>query len=409
MMMMTETPDTARTDAAIIREIRPAYLFIGGFLLLIWWLEYRAAATPVQPAFLAFSAVLVVHLTLYVLSTRVPDARRWLYLIAQGALVTLLLLLVSTPAVGLSLAVTMLAETLGVLGNTRTASLWSVGLALVYLSVSFVRMPTGEFWSLLGAFLPTAVFIVVAMVLINRQVAARAETQALADELERANRQLAAYAEQVQQLTRLAERRRIARDLHDTLAQGLAGTVLQLEAAQLYVSQGQHARAGEIISGALALTRDTLHDARAAIDDLRRQEGNKPDLIETIERAIEVFQARYGVECELIVAPGVAEQALNSALLADVDRVVQEALTNAGRHAEATSVSVLLDQDSGHLRVRVCDDGRGFDPGMPRPTGHYGLLGMRERAEWIGARLSVDSAAGHGTSITLMLPEDADA
>ena len=114
------------------------------------------------------------------------------------------------------------------------------------------------------------IFVVIYVTLYVRQMEAREKAQALAVELETANRQLTDYAARVEDLTIANERQRMARELHDTLSQGLAGLILQLEAAQAHLGQDHPAKAREIITDAMGQARRTLSEARRAIDDLRQ-------------------------------------------------------------------------------------------------------------------------------------------
>ena len=213
---------------------------------------------------------------------------------------------------------------------------------------------------------------------------------------------MAAYATQVEDLTRAAERQRMARELHDTLAQGLAGLILQLEAADSHADNGRLDRTQTIVQQAMSAARTILADARRAIDDLRSEDTIQRDLIAKIQDEAERFERSTGISCHLdLSTPPTVPQATSEHL----QRIVSESLSNIIRHAQASQVQITLQETSEGLRLVIQDDGSGFDPApaLARP-GHFGLIGMRERARLAGGALSIDSQPGQGTQIQLEVP-----
>src|SRR5689334_5255301 len=226
--------------------------------------------------------------------------------------------------------------------------------------------------------------------LITRQ---REHRAALAE----ANRKLAQYAATTEQLAVSQERNRLARDLHDTLAHSLSGVSVQLEAVQALWDVNADA-ARKMLDQATANTRSGLTEARRALQALRAKPLEDLGLVLALSTLAESVAARAGLNLDLDVhnhldhlAPEV-EQCIY--------RVAQEALTNVARHAGARSLRVALTHDNGALTLTISDDGRGFDPAAVNGT-HYGLKGLRERAEMIGATLEVSSRPEQGTSIQL--------
>jgi NarL family two-component system sensor histidine kinase YdfH len=239
------------------------------------------------------------------------------------------------------------------------------------------------------------------VLLYQRQVVARERTQALLRQLETARDELAAYAARVEDLTLLAERRRMARELHDTLAQGLAGLILQFEAVQMHLAGGRAERAGEIIDQAQARARSALRAARRAIDDLRATTDGAEDLYDSAQEQLARFTSATGIACEADIAP---LKTLPEALAAPALRTISEGLTNVARHSQARHVWVQALPVDHTMEIGVRDDGVGFDPAATGQVGHYGLLGLRERARLVGGRLEVTSAPGLGTALRLFLP-----
>ena len=245
-------------------------------------------------------------------------------------------------------------------------------------------------------------FVLLYVVLYVRQVRAREEAQALLLELESAHHQLQSYAERIQELTIDQERQRMARELHDTLVQGVAGLILKLEAADSHLEGGNIQRGQAVVQQAMQRARETLHDARRAIEALRPVALEQGTLIEALGDEVDRFAAASGIHISYNVdgrPPGLSPEVAQ-----DVLRIVQESLRNVRRHAQASEVQVRLACDAGRFAVTVQDDGLGFDPaGVRGRPGFYGLVGMQERAERAGGSLSVDSAPGRGTTVVLRL------
>lgn len=199
----------------------------------------------------------------------------------------------------------------------------------------------------------------------------------------------------------LAERNRISRDIHDTLSQNLAGIALQLDAVHMHLPDVQ-SDLRERLDEACNLTRYSLAEARRAIADLRSDELECPELAAALPEIAQRLAAALQTRIEVIGAP----RKLNPAMERNLLRIFQEALTNAVKHAHARSVDVELKFAPHCLALRIRDDGRGFDPESLNPagSGHYGLIGMRERAERIGGHLTLNSRPGEGTELLVEVP-----
>jgi NarL family two-component system sensor histidine kinase YdfH len=241
------------------------------------------------------------------------------------------------------------------------------------------------------------VFVFVYVVLFVRQVELRKQTQALLQDLEAAHEQLRAYAARVEELTLSQERERMGRELHDTLAQGLAGLIMQLEAVDCHLEAGNGQRAREVLQQAMRRSRSAHHEARRAIQALRASVLEDEDLIEALRREADQLTANTGISCRYTAS--ITDPKLSPEQSQDVLRIVQESLSNAARHARASKVTLGLEEADGLIRVTVEDDGIGFDPGQ-RSSG-LGLVGMQERAARLGGELRVMSSAGGGTRVEL--------
>ncbi|MBK8002592.1 MAG: hypothetical protein IPK12_01325 [Gemmatimonadetes bacterium] len=197
------------------------------------------------------------------------------------------------------------------------------------------------------------------------------------------------------------ERTRLAREIHDSLLQGFGGISLQLHAvaARLPLAAGERSAMDRV----LQLLDGTLTQARAAVWDMRLPGGA------TLPLAVEVEAAAARALAEGPTAVTVTTQgrprALSPACHSEALRIVEEALANVRQHAAATRVTVMLAYGWRRLECTIADDGRGFDLAQDgRRPGHWGLLGMRERASRIGARLGIATRPGQGTTITVAIP-----
>jgi signal transduction histidine kinase/ligand-binding sensor domain-containing protein len=202
----------------------------------------------------------------------------------------------------------------------------------------------------------------------------------------------------------LAERNRVARELHDTLLGGLAGVALQLEAGagRLAAGDSSAAAAATLLSTLGSQARHALAETRQFVLAMRTLTDSR-----LLHDQVAGAAQRTFAETEIMVhltQTGTARPYPPTAE-AEIVSIAGEAMTNARRHSGCRTVWVALAYDPSELRVGVRDDGCGFDPSLPSPVGHWGLLGMRERASGIGAKLTVTSAPGAGTEVVLVLPE----
>ena len=200
----------------------------------------------------------------------------------------------------------------------------------------------------------------------------------------------------------LAERSRIAREIHDTLAQNFVGISIQLQIAEQHLAANNTAGITDQLQQTRALVQEGLNDARQSIWELRASvaQDSLPYPYLPRRRAI---QARDGIADRVTI--GGIYRPLDASIEKEVLRIAQEALANVARHAHATEVHVELRYESDRLLLSVVDNGTGFDPDAVSSGGdHFGLEGMRERAAGLAATLSVTSAPGDGTSLRLVLP-----
>src|ERR1700682_5982360 len=212
--------------------------------------------------------------------------------------------------------------------------------------------------------------------------------------------QLTRLSAQSRQSAVMAERNRMARDIHDTLAQGFTGVIVQLEAVEEAMSKDQAVKASGHLDRAGELARESLREARRSVQELRPHALGEKQLSEALKDLMERMTSGTTVHAELSLQG--EQQKLPPEWETNLLRIGQEVLTNVLRHAQAGEFKALLVFDSREIRLDLRDNGCGFDP-QRRHEG-FGLQGMRERAEGMGGQLTIQSAAGKGTAISIVLP-----
>jgi signal transduction histidine kinase len=245
----------------------------------------------------------------------------------------------------------------------------------------------------------TIIYVLVGYVIVRLMSAQRAQRR----ELAQTNVKLTEYANTLEQLAVSRERNRMARELHDTLAHTLSAVAIQLEALDaLWDGDPQAARKTLLLSR--DLTRSGLLETRRALQALRANPLEDLGLVLAMRHLAETTATRAGLQLSLDMShklgqlPPFAEQS--------VYRIAEEALNNTVRHANARHLTVSLKRNPKQVMLLIADDGLGFDTAQPTQDGHFGLLGMRERAALCNALLRIESAPGKGTSICLTLEEN---
>jgi two-component system NarL family sensor kinase len=224
----------------------------------------------------------------------------------------------------------------------------------------------------------------------------------------------ARLTEEQARLARAEERERIAREIHDTLAQRLTAIALHLEGALPHLESDPELSRSRL-QRALATTRESLEEARRSVLNLRTIPLAGKPLAEAITALGRTFTAETGVRVHVRAAQS---PSLPLRVEAELFRIAQEALANVRSHADAHEVTITLRKGVNNVRLSIRDDGRGFDPQMVdvettpgwsldrhrvQPL-HYGIIGMRERARLVGGRLRVQSRPGNGTVVTVSVP-----
>jgi two-component system, NarL family, sensor histidine kinase YdfH len=351
-------------------------------------------------------------------SERVQPRFYWLYFVLQGLLVAVVhwwmeeqSLALNLYALNFYLVLTLCA--LAMFKRTAPALLVGMCCLLLFFVLLGINAPhhlppvlnLAVWLNLWRSFSDptTMVFLVLGyLILYTQQSQSRRQLEQTHRELQGAYSRLGASARQIETLTLLTERQRIARELHDTLAQGIAGMIMQLEVTSAQLHRQNYQQAQEVLSQALAYARTTLHDARHAITDLRSRTPRVDQLLSSVQQEITHFSQQTGIAHhtnlnDLMHTPAHACE--------HVLRFIGEGLNNVARHAHAHQVCVEARIVEKWLVITVQDDGQGFDPtNQALYTGHYGLLGLQERAHLVEGTVSVISANGKATTLEFRVP-----
>ncbi|HVB54687.1 MAG TPA: histidine kinase [Candidatus Acidoferrales bacterium] len=242
------------------------------------------------------------------------------------------------------------------------------------------------------------------LVLRQGQVAGRRQVEMLAvvgGQLALALRNAQLYAD-TQEMATLNERNRIAREIHDTLAQGLTGILVQLQAAGGWLER-EPVRARRAMDQATELARSSLQEARRSVWDLRPGALQRADLAAAVREELARVQARTRVRTSLEVH-GLDQVHLPPQVELAAFRIAQEAIANSLHHARPSEIEVVMSRRGQTLAIQISDNGGGFDPEAQVRPEAFGITSMRERASACGGTLELSSRAGQGTRIVLRLP-----
>jgi DNA-binding NarL/FixJ family response regulator/signal transduction histidine kinase len=228
--------------------------------------------------------------------------------------------------------------------------------------------------------------------------------QALADQATLAVA-IAQELEQQRDSATVEERSRLAREIHDTVAQSLAGVLMQVEMAETYLGSGDLDNVRIVLASARTQSKQALEDTRRAVQGLAPPSLEQVSISDALKEEARAFAAETGIETPYVATGD--EQPLTGDQRVALLRIAQEALNNARKHAGAQRVRIGLQFGADRVVLIIDDDGAGFDVtarAAPDATGGYGLFGMEERARQLGGDLQIDSTPGWGTRIRAALP-----
>jgi signal transduction histidine kinase len=347
---------------------------------------------------------IVVFAVLYAAIARPVIGRDpgWRYPVFVAALGVLLIVATSV-APFLAMLQTLAYPLVWVLAPRRRPAVIASGVVALAVWIGFF-VGGGFGWSAFVSGATTAIFSFVFATALGLWIYSIAE---YGEERARLLAELTAAQREVEALSRdrgaAAERERLARDIHDTLAQTLAGLVLLAERAGRQSREGQTDAAADTVATLEQIAREALDEARALVSRTAAVPSDAA-FEAALERLVARFRAEAGlaIDLDLHAAPGAASLAREAQVV--LLRCLQEALANVRKHAGATLVRVSVRMDAaGTVDLVVADDGRGFEVGTA-PRG-FGLEGMAERVGLAGGHFAVVSAAGAGTTVTVRVPD----
>lgn len=208
-------------------------------------------------------------------------------------------------------------------------------------------------------------------------------------------------------VTTLQERERLARELHDGIAQTLGFVVMQTQSVMKWLHDGNIEKAESLLERLLEVTKDAHANLRESILSLKTEKDQQWSLLPALKEYIDKFQANYGIRTELSLFAGIDENTFDPKASVQLLRAIQEALTNAGKYSRANTMRVCIERDGSMAKISIIDDGQGFDTSQLKrgdDSPHFGLVFMRERMMQIGGSLKIESTPGHGTTLMLDVP-----
>ncbi|MGE5263201.1 MAG: ATP-binding protein, partial [Acidobacteriota bacterium] len=210
---------------------------------------------------------------------------------------------------------------------------------------------------------------------------------------------------QVRYMATLEERDRLAREMHDNLAQMLGFINIKTCLTDDLLARDQIAQARASLLELKGIAKEAYTDVRDSIFSLRTTGASDWGLVATLRDHVAEYRANYGINTELFVQDEEIAR-FPAEVEVQVQRIIQEALTNVRKHSGASWACVRFKRDDHHVRISVEDNGRGFDPMKMTEDGsrHFGLQIMRERAESVGGELEIQSQPNSGTQVIVQMP-----
>jgi two-component system, NarL family, sensor histidine kinase YdfH len=346
---------------------------------------------------IVFTFIIAIYILLYCFSHSLTHKRSWVYFIVQGSLVFISSFLVpkGSPVILLCLLPVLVAQSITIFQKSIKILFIFISAYFLFGIVIWLNYGLQELPIFILVFFINLTIVNLYSVILNRQVQASLRMEYYLQELETAH-------QKVEKLTLANERQRMARDLHDTLAQGLAGLIMQLEAVDAHLKKGNTNRSQEIIHQSMIRARETMRDARTAIDDLRTKSIEKTDFNCEVHKKIKEFIEATSIKVDYDLDP-IGE--LSNLIMEHSLYIISECLTNIAKHAQAQRVKIMIKKMNKYIFIKIEDDGVGFKTQtIGKYSGNYGLLGLNERVRLIGGKLEIHSFPCSGTKISITVP-----
>ena len=359
---------------------------------LRWTLEFAEQQHPLR---WLLNAILIAYAILMLFNMAIigdSEIRAHIYLAIQTALIIGGMLLYYELDFFAILFMPLGGQAMFILPRRKAITWVSIfSIAIVIGQLTQFKFPNGlpfTFLYLAGLF-----FVASFSTTMLRTNEARIQSDQLLDELQHAHSQLQSYAGQAEELATAKERNRLARELHDSVAQTLYGLTLQAEAAARNLTAGQTDEAAEALREIRDSAQQTLQETRLLIFELRPPILEQEGLVPALRNRLESVESRSGLKTQIKLED---VKQLPAKVEAGLYGISNEALNNILKHARATSIKVSLKKEAGKVALEIQDNGVGFD--VNASSGGMGLSGMKERSEQFGGDLKIASDK-NGTTI----------
>ena len=338
-------------------------------------------------------ALFTVYSWLHWYSDTILVKMKSLYFYIQGLIILACAVLMpdASPLIVLGLMPVFMIQGMFYFRQAVKLTLLVLGYMCFYMAMMYVHFGVEYLWLFIAMFVILFVFLNLVLYLFNQKDVENMELQYYIKELEIAN-------QKIEELTLKNERQRMARDFHDTLAQRLVGLILKLDASEAHLQKGNIEKVEAILFSAKEQVRESLADARMVINDLRLAKSDEP-FTERVAEEMAQLQYLYNIPIRLNMIDTVYPASIEEHILS----ILKEAVTNVHKHAEATEISISIEQQDGSLMIRIFDNGKGIELKHDlQKQGHYGILGMKERVQLLHGQMTIEKV--NGTCITLMIP-----
>ena len=344
-----------------------------------------------------FSFLIVLHIAFYFFREIIFQSKLNLYFFVQGIIIFAfsVVLKESSQAAYLGLIPLIIAQCIDLYKDTRKILYTTIYYYDIYCITVVIYNGFDNLLHSLSLLILISSAIIAYGYLYSKQVKTKEKTNQLLLELE------AAY-DKLDEIARGSERQKLARDIHDTLSQGLSGVLMQLEALEVNLEKNNIEKSKAITEKTIIQTRETLKESREIIHDLRLQRRETKNLGSAIETEIELFKRNSKIE---LINNQSGNLDVTSIVYKNVTYIIREVFTNISKHSKASRVILNSTMEASRITIRIEDNGIGFDyKHFNRVYGHYGIMGMKERAKAINGMLEIESRNKCGTCITLIVP-----
>lgn len=372
-------------------------MLFGMFIVYIATIIFQMDSEFNKDEFSGLTIVLTIQGLLFMFEKKIFRNQTWLYFIVQGIIISNYAVIMKDgfEPILFGMYPMFIAQSIARYRDGRVVFGFSIFYYTLFIITTIFYGNGDKLLEYLPMFTITIIAIIVFYKLFTNQVTLRIRYQHLTKELELANRK-------VEELTAVSERQKIARDLHDTLSQGLVGLVMQLDAIDANLAGGKVERAGEITRQAAGHARLTLAESRNVIAGLREEKPPAYSFQQTMLEEIRHAEAllKFKVIKNIQMDVPIRTQDANQCVY-----LLRECLNNVIKHAKASLVRVTVVEADGFVYMEVQDNGVGFDKQKVKKFDrHFGLIGIEERVKALEGQLIIESEKKQGTKIKLQFP-----